>query len=245
MLNTEYNDVFNELQNYMLNNENIKKSLEHKIVLSRGKEVSKEVGKEVGIFIPTEKDTLLWCYYIIVNGEIKYETLNHKNVLVEKQLKIDFVSLVRKNKDLLKTIGKFDTITNIENNLAHDNIMNIKTFLSLCAISNLNIIYINKKTYFEVLMNDSPIIYVINQVLSHSKYFNKYGFQLANDEILSNIKKTLYKVDKIDKPIKAISGYKVEELVNICTKLAIETTHKDTGKNKSKKDLYESIVQYF
>ena len=92
-------------------------------------------------------------------------------------------------------------------------------------------------------MNDTSVIYIISEV--YNKYHKKYGFQLANDKNLSNIKETLYKLDKIDKPIKAISGYKVEELINICSKLAIETKHKDTGKNKSKKDLYESIVQYF
>ena len=243
-MSEEYNNVFFELQNYMLNNDNIKKSLEQKIISYTGKEVSKEVSKEVYIFIPIEKDTLLWCYFILANGELKYETLNHKNILLEKQIKIDLVSLVRKNKHIIKTY-KFDTITNIENNLANDNNMNIKTFLSLCAISNLNIIYINKKTYFEILMNDTPVVYLVSAVLSHSKYSNKYGFQLATDEILNDTKNTLYKLDKIDKPIKAMSGYKLEELIHICTRLAIDTRHKDTGKNKSKKDLYESIVLYF
>jgi len=42
-----------------------------------------------------------------------------------------------------------------------------------------------------------------------------------------------------------MSGYKSEELVNICTKLAIETINKENGKVKPKKDLYEAIIQYF
>jgi hypothetical protein len=77
------------------------------------------------------------------NGDVNYETLLNKNSLVAKQLKIDLVSIVRKNKDILKTY-KFDTKSNIENNLANDNNLNSKTFLSLCAVENINVIYISK-----------------------------------------------------------------------------------------------------
>jgi hypothetical protein len=248
---SEYNDVFNELQDYILDDTNIQKSLQIKMQHTRNKNDNnnKKIVQHTASekteekFIPIEKDTLFWCYYIIVNGDIKYESLNHKNTLVEKQLKIDLVSLVRKNKDLLKKNGKFDTIINIENNLANENNINIKTFLSLCAIAKVNIIYVSKKTYFESLMNDTSVVYVVSEVFN--KYYKKYGYQLATDSILNNIRETLYKLDKVDKQIKAISSYKVEELVNICSKLAIETSNKDTGKTKSKKDLYESIIQYF
>ena len=246
---SEYNDVINELQDYMLNDTNIQKALQIKLLHTRNKSYSnKQIIKHTVAekiedkFIPIEKDTLFWCYYIIVNGDIKYESLNHKNTLVEKQMKIDLVSLVRMNKHILKTY-KFDTITNIENNLANENNINIKTFLSLCAIANINIIYVSKKTYFESLMNDTSVVYVVSEVFN--KYYKKYGYQLATDSILNNIRETLYKLDKVDKQIKAMSSYKVEELVNICAKLAIETSNKDTGKTKSKKDLYESIIQYF
>ena len=32
---------------------------------------------------------------------------------------------------------------------------------------------------------------------------------------------------------------------DICNKLSIGINYKDTGKNKSKKDMYEEIIQYF
>jgi hypothetical protein len=92
-------------------------------------------------------------------------------------------------------------------------------------------------------MNDTSVVYIVSEVFN--KYYKKYGYQLATDSILNNIRETLYKLDKVDKQIKAMSSYKVEELVNICAKLAIEISNKDTGKTKSKKDLYESIIQYF
>jgi hypothetical protein len=116
--------------------------------------------------------------------------------------------------------------------------------MALSVIANLNIIFVSKNTYFESLMNDTPVVYIVKEE-SYSKYNKKYGFELANEESISNIRKSLYKLDKIDKPIKAMSGYKSEELVNICKKLAIETINKETGKVKPKKDLYEAIIQYF
>jgi len=243
-----YNDVLNELQDYILDDENIKKSIATKMLYVKNEKpnniIIKQQVKKPEVFIPNEQDTLFWCFYIIKNGDIKYETMNNKNSLVAKQLKIDLVSTIRKNKDIIK-MHKFDTLSNIESNLANDNNLDPKTFLALCAIENINLIYISTKTYFELLMNDSNVTYIIHELQSQSKYYNKYGFELATEESLNTIKSTLYKIDAINKPIKAESSYKVQDLINICDRLAIDIINKDTGKNKSKKDLYESIIQYF
>jgi hypothetical protein len=253
---SEYNDVINQLQDYMLDDAQIQKALRLKMAKQTGKKevVQKEVvqkkqveqKKEITekIFIPSEQDTLFWCYYMIVNGDIAYETLPNKNSLVAKQLKIDLVALIRKNKEVIKTY-KFDTLTSVESNLANDAVLNAKTFLSLCAIANINIIYISKKTYFESFMNDTTDVYIVKEQNQESKYIKKYGYYMGTQEDIQNIRNTLYKLDKIDKPIKAMSAYKVEELMLMCERLAIETTNKETGKNKTKKDLYEEIVQYF
>ena len=248
----EYNDVLIKLHDYMLNENNIQKSLRMKLNSNKGlKETTKitktsSVNKEQKqeIFIPVEQDSLFWCFFIIKNGDIKYETIYNKNDLVAKQMKIDLVGIVRKNKDIVK-MYKLDTITNIESNLANDNLLNSKTFLTLCAIENINVIYVSKKTYFELMMNDTDVVYIIYETPCKSKYYNKYGYILGDTTTIENIKSTLYKIDKIDKPIRSQSYYKVEDLIAICCKLAIETTHLNTGKNKSKKDLYEAIIQYF
>jgi hypothetical protein len=243
-----YNDVFDELQNYILNEDNMKKSLRMKIAKSYHKNdkpnIQKKPEKKQDLFIPNQQDTLFWCFYIMKNGDLNYETLFNKNHLIAKQLKIDLISLIREKKDVLKTY-KFDTKTNIESNLANDNTINSKTFLSLCALENINVIYISKKTYFELLMNDSNIIYIVHEIASQGKYNNKYGFEMATVDSLNSIKDTLYKIEKVDKPIKALSAYKVQELIEICNKLAIETANKETGKAKTKNELYEAIIQYF
>jgi hypothetical protein len=256
-----YNDVMSELQDYILDDKNIEKSLEMKItdlpshkenlkLKTKHETVLKPTNK---IFIPEEKDTLFWCFYIMKNGEVNYEMLLHKNEVVAKQIMISYVENIRKDKKTVK-IYKFDSISSIESNLANDNAINCKTFLTLCAIENINIIYVTKNTYYELLMNDSSDIFIVykmnnpgysNYNPSHSNYNIKYGLELGNSETISNIKNNLYKLDKIDKPIKAISTYTIQELLDICNKLAIETINKDTNKTKSKKDLYEGIIQHF
>lgn len=265
-----YNDVIEKLQNYMLDENNIEKSIKPKFFLYKNKQnvkqtdntnvkpnvkqniilTAKEKEKQKPtIFIPQEKDTLFWCFYIIKYGEIKYETINNKNEVITKQIKIDFIQKIRENKKTIK-IYKLDSISNIESNLVNDNLICAKTFLALCVLENINIIFITKKTYFELLMNDSNEIYIVYQIENnmnekYNKYNIKYGFELGNIETINNIKDTLYKVDKIDKPILAISSYTIKELLDICNKLAIETINTDTNKLKSKKELYEKIIQYF
>jgi hypothetical protein len=94
-------------------------------------------------------------------------------------------------------------------------------------------------------MNDSEPIYILREMDYQSKYNKKYGFEIANTNLLEEIRTSLYKVETLDKPVKAISSYKLQDLINICNKLAIEIKHINTGKNKTKNELYESLLQYF
>jgi len=254
-----YNDVLVELQDYMLDEENIQKSLKMKLTPEKNNktpqkvysksyvsDISEPTIKKPQLFVPNQQDSLFWSFYIIKNGEYNYQTLKNKNTLTSRQYKIELVENIRKNKDIVKTY-KFDTITNIESNLVNDNNLNVKTFLTLCAIENLNVVYVNKNTYYELLMNDTNIIYIFHELDAQSKYYKKYGFELAtaDSDSIKNIKNTLYRIDNIAKPIKAISAYNVQDLLDICNKLSIGINYKDTGKNKSKKDMYEEIIQYF
>jgi hypothetical protein len=242
----QYNDVLNDLQDYMLYEDNMINSLRIKIQPTP-KDI--KIVKQTNIirqqlFIPNQQESLFWCFYIIKNGDVKYETLNNKNNLIAKQMKIELVDVIRKNKDIVK-MYKFDTISNLESNLANDNNLNVNTFLTLCAIENINIIFLRKNTYYEMLMNDSDKIYIVHEIQSQSKYNNKYGYEMGTNESISNIRNTFFKLEAIGKPIKAISAYRLDELINICNKLVININNNITSKQKSKKELYEAIIQYF
>jgi len=240
---------------YILNDENIQNYLKYKLInLSENKKTQKTKNENTNLnskisqlCIPREQDTLFWCYYIIKNGDVQYEMLKNRNTLTTKQLKIGLVSNIRENssRKRLKTY-KIDSLTNVECNLANDNIITLKTFLSICVVDNINIVFVTKNTYYELLSTDSNIIYIIREIdNSRLKYNKQYGYEIANDDLLNHIRSNLYNVNTPDKPIKSLSSYKLSDLLNIANKLAIEIINKETGKNKSKNQLYESIVQYF
>jgi hypothetical protein len=243
------NEIINELQDFMFNEENIKsylsirnEYLNNKHNEDSNKKINKQ-SKKSSMYFPNQQDSLFWCYYIIANGDVKYEMLQNKNFLLAKQMKIELVDKIRKFKHIVK-MYKFDTLTAIESNLANDNTINSKTFCTLCAIENINIIYIRKNTYFELLLNDTDIIYIVKEVEGQSKYVFKYGFEVATKEMLKSVDESLYKIESINKPIKCESAYKVQDLIDICSKLGIELNNND-GKKKTKKEMYELIIQYF
>ena len=269
-----YNIVVNKLQDYMLNENKIEISIKNKIINNRtdknkynndkkpnnkinnnetklndesNKCLQSKPEKTESIFFPVEKDSLFWCFYIMKYGEASYEMIDFKNLIVEKKIKIEYVEKLRKEKQLLKTY-KFATLTHIENQLANEQRIDINTFLTLCVLENLNVFYISKNTYYELLMNDTTVIHLIKKgFVNGNKYVANFGYKIDNkdSEELTKYKNEFYKIDNIDKPIKSISAYKVQELIDFCVKLSIEYVNNETNKNKNKNELYESLIQYF
>jgi hypothetical protein len=273
--NTDYNIVVNKLQDYMLNENKIENSIKNKIMNNRvikkeneykkenndtisydnnlkpsksvKQDKDKDKDKDNSLFFPVEKDSLFWSFYIMKNGEASYEMIDFKNLIIEKKIKIEYVEKLRNEKQLLKTY-KFATLTHIENQLANEQRIDVNTFLTLCVLENLNVFYLNKNTYFELLMNDSNVIHLIKKnFVNGNSYMANFGYKIENKESeeITKYKNNLYKIDNIDKPIKSISAYKVNELIEFCNKLSIEIVNSETKKNKNKNDLYESLIQYF
>ena len=242
--------------NYILNENNMNHYLKYKIktvsinttnahpsALQKKAIPSSEKTSD-SVFIPTEYDTLFWCFYIMLNGESAYEILHVKNVLIEKQIKITYIETIRANKETVKK-HKFATLTNIENNLANDKNVNMETIATLCSIHKMNLIFVNKKTYFELVVDEAKPIYIIYELAIKSKCDRFYGLKTGDAITIENIRNTLYKMDTLDKPIKALSSYNLPKLIEIAVKLAIELVDKVSGKNKPKNKLYDEINLHF
>ena len=218
-----YNHVLNNLQDYMLTEENIIKAMDQNNYSNKNSNpnpipVTNVTNKPVNndkscktdkMLIPNRDDSLFWCFYVIKNGYDKYEMLDI-NIVVEKKLKIDYIEKLRKEKALLKTF-KIASLTHIENQLANEKSIDIKTFFSLCAIEKINIFYVHKRFYYENIMDPNNDIHIINKI---NKY--KYGYEGICLEKRQDYASSLLQVTCIDKPIKAISFYKVNELKIFC-----------------------------
>ena len=102
---SDYNDVFSKLQYYILNDTTMTNSfrpfpMNPKHNLSRqARQIVAPQPKVPTIFEPREKDSLFWCFYIMKNGQTAYDMLEHRNFIVEKKLKIEYVEKMRTDKE--------------------------------------------------------------------------------------------------------------------------------------------------
>ena len=234
----DYNDVCSQLHDYILTDKKMADSTKLCLQVNASRRVPKRQkiptqSVKPAVFEPREKDALFWCLYIMKHGQIAYDLLEHRNYIVEKKIKIDYVEQIRNCKQLIKT-HKFATLTHLESNLANDDRIDLSTFLSLCVIENLNVDVIRKRTYFELLMNDGVEKHTLYCLDNH-----KHGYCQINAD-----KESLMQIDNIAKPLKSISSYNVQELTEMCEKLKICTLNENTNKNKNKNELYESVLQY-
>ena len=111
--------------------------------------------------------------------------------------------------------------------------ISIKTIKALCYLKDINIFYIDNKKYYEIIINENNPIYVIEKIN------NQYGLkQKITNEKLDYYRNHYWKLENLDKPLKAISSYKSVELKDICKRLNIESSN-----NMTKPQMYEKILE--
>jgi hypothetical protein len=190
-----------------------------------------------GLFFPREKDQLFWCFYIMKHGIEQYRDLGKINIVIEKKIKIEYIEVMRTKKVELKQ-NKMAPLAHIEDSLLNEFKIDLKTFLALCVCDGLPVTYLHKKMYYELELDDGEASTNETKVANIIARFDeplRYGCKTGKE---INVK-SLYKIDNLNKPIKAISAYKMEDLLDMCHKLGINMGIK----KQIKKDLYEQIVQ--
>ena len=190
---------------------------------------------------PKQKDSLFWCFYILKNGFSKYEMeIFNQYFIIEKQEKFKYIDLLRKNKDILK-MHKIKPLTELEDDLANKERISIKTFFALCSIEKINIALIDKRKIYEFIFDDSPNFHVVHRdSISYEHYIE---LDINADKLLQ-YRESYYKVNSCDNGLKAMSSYKLEELIELCKKLDIQIVN-DGPRKKTKKDIYELLITNF
>lgn len=247
------NNLFNidALSTYMLNVKNLNKIIKNGASYDNIRKVSgkhsrarTETNKEEtsssqgDTFFPDVHDSLFWSFYIMKNGQEAYESLGKINIVIERKIKIEYIERFRESKQVLKTY-KTAPLTHLENVLLNEKQIDIKTLIALSVIEGISFVYIYKNTYFEMNIDadESTQIHTIVRM----DLPTKYGYKITQD--VKPIRDTFYKIDNMNKPLKSMSAYKLDELVVFCNKLGM--TMNNDGKKTSKKGLYEMLVQYF
>ena len=197
------------------------------------------------MYRPRQKDSLFWCFYILKYGFSNYEMeINNQYFVVEKNEKFKYIELLRKNKDLLK-LHKIKPLTQLEDDLANKDKISPKTFFALCVLENINVLLVDKRKVYELLINDTPTINIVHR--NNETYYHSIELDVTED-ICNKYRETYYKLTNFDTTLKSIGSYKLQELTELCEKLNIniEDHKKKTLKQKmTKKDIYELLVMNY
>ena len=256
--NNNSNNLFNidALSTYMLNLQNLNKIIKNgancdnirKASSKQTNRFNKAVNKDESsssssssqgdTFFPDVHDSLFWSFYIMKNGQEAYESLGKINIVIERKIKIEYIERFRESKQVLKSY-KTAPLTHLENILLNEKQIDIKTLIALCVIEGISFMYIYKNTYFEMNIDadESTQIHAIVRMDMPTKY----GYKIIQDS--KPIRESFYKIDNMNKPLKSMSAYKLDELVVFCNKLGMASVN--DGKKANKKCLYEILVQYF
>ena len=258
----DYNHVLNKLQDYMLTGKTLARTfyqqpIENTATVGQRDKQPKENktmpkktnNQEVErFFFPKEKDQLFWCFFIIQNGFEKYEYPGTTSFVNEKSEKFKCIEHLRAAKQQLKTKKIKNIKEDVEDELANKQTIGMKTFIALCIANNVNIMYIHKRKCFEILFDDQSPTFVVHCINNDDSSAKKYCYeQNVSKEQVEKYRTEYFNWESVDKPLKAMSSYKADELVELCNKLGLglglglSNGAEDLSK-KTKKSLYELLV---
>ena len=180
------------------------------------------------------------CFYILINGFSNYEIVGNQWFITEKEDKFKYINLLRCNKELLK-MNKIKPLTELEDDLANKDRITLKTFLALCIIEKINVIIVHKKKIYETINNDSDVVNIIYQTDEPLQYSIDLH---VTKEKMDDLRNNYFKITNFGSGLKSIYSYKVDELLELCSKLGIDVNNKGM-KKLTKKDIYEMLVLHF
>ena len=196
------------------------------------------------IFTVRQFDSLFWTLYIIKNGLFHYEiSTKTQSFAIEKNTKFEYIQLLRQNKDILK-LHKIKNLPSLENELANERRISIKTFFAICAVENINMCLVDgQKIHLQILDESLPTNIVLKDV-NNSKYLN-YCIDFQNtDENLNTYKNDYLIINSFEDKLKSISSYNMNELNEICRKLKLTIPTKN-GKKLTKPELYLFVSENY
>ena len=196
-------------------------------------------------------DKLFWIFYKIINNlnDVDLEHINSFKIM--KEFKINSVEKIKNQKNILKDFKIQKGL--VEDDLTNNEKISFKTFHALCVLYLVNVLLIRDNNTYCILCtnNDEKVINLQNYKLlkisnvKMSPGFNNFDIELINtitEEELQKILNSYYNIENIDKPLKAFSNYKLDDLVSIAEKLNINI-YDEHSKKKKKQELYENILQ--
>jgi hypothetical protein len=178
-------------------------------------------------YFTDKTDSLFWCLYIAAHGHPAYESIGrgYSNVeIAEKQKIIEFV---RKNQGIAKTKVMAQEIMS---DLMTNKRASLMVLPALAAFYKKHIVITKQNRFYIDIQGseDSDTLYLIKNERGN------YGIDYSNPS--TNLDK-LIRLNNYDKPLAAISTYKIGDLAELAIRVGIDTTVK-----RNKADLYQAVT---
>jgi hypothetical protein len=198
------------------------------------------------------QDKLFWLFYKLINNFVDSDLESLNSFTVMKDFKFSVVEKLRSQKNILKNYKISKSF--VEDDLTNNEKISFKTFHALCILYLINVIILRSNNTYCVLCTNNDeknynlqnykILQITNEKMSAQ--FNNFDVELLNgslsEEQLQSYLSSYFYIENIEKPLKAFSSYKLDELIKIAQQLKI-TIYDENGKKRKKQDYYEKIAQ--
>jgi len=189
------------------------------------------------IFTPKQIDSLFWSAYVIHKGEAEYTMIGsrYKNAEIEeKQKMIDFM---KTHSDTIKSSFKLSAVKmkEIMSELMMDTKTSWPAFLVMTVYYKINAIVCYKQTFLEFKVKGAEHTHLFHR--SEAGHVTVDLTPLEESDIQQIYDTRVSLGQNPEKPLKAASSYKMEDLEELADKIGV-----DPGNSKWKKaDWYAAI----
>jgi len=198
------------------------------------------------IFIPKNQDSLFWCIYAASYGATSYWMIGNKYKNMEMEEKQKMVDFIKTQATILKGFTpkiSQTTLQEAKSDLLLDKKTSWWTFQIMCIYYKIHAIVIYENTFFEFQPQSESV--------ADTKCFlfnrNKDGHLSIDLEPIDTEKRGEIYSQKIrldytkERPIRALSAYKVDDLKTMADKLGVNT--EALGSKPKKEDWYNAVLR--
>jgi hypothetical protein len=193
---------------------------------------------------PSCSDSILWSVYIMLYGTEKYETI--ENPYVESnRFKFELIEVMRQNKPILKA-NKIK-LGGLEESLVHKPFITLETLQAIAVCKSISVCIVQNRKYYEI--DNGGETFIIEKIKGN--YVLYIAPIKVNMDYLTYIRENYWLMENISAPIRPLSAYKLQDLVDISQKLNLPVVNVTPGKFgsmgtekcKTKPELYEAICK--
>ena len=214
-------------------------------------EMSEMRENKSSLFEPKQTDSIFWCIFVFVYGYSDYLMVGSKYGNRELEEKQKMISYFKTNPKLLKSTNHKITLGQIQEiHAEYLSVQNETTLLGVLGLSvfyNIRILLVDtfKNTYLDFHMTENStsskicVLYKNKGIRGKTKYMLDMS---TTDDMIDTIQKTMLCLDSYQRPLRAVSTYKVSELEEICKLLGL--VNDPTTKRLKKDEIYNKIVEH-